>query len=341
MKKVRNILLLVLMVFMAVPNLVFAEEYKVGDLVEVINQTGGDSQQFYIMATEKEFEIMRLNYCKVPGNNDSEECTGYDEIDENFSYGNGAFSAEWLFDEQISDYVVLISKKVYYKDFVYDAIDDGYNLYNNDSYCYFDNRKEFSYICLKMNADEQLLSEYFGYFKYGDLIELLYSNNDNLTYYNSGFYGNKKINNIPSYLSNYKNALLYYEGGSVLRYSKITGFENNTLTARVETIALDEGETATFDVYLTILMSKENIRHVVQEEPNAEEPKVEENVTKEELKIDGSETKEESITTTAENEDVKNPSTGDINIVFIMLGLVSFAGLALIANKKFRKIKNN
>ena len=329
MNKISKILLLVLMVFMAVPNLVFAEEYKVGDLVEVINQTGGESQQFYIMATEKEFEIMRSNYCKTP-NRDEEVCTGYGEVDENFDYRALSTIDEFIFDEKISDYVFLVSKKPYHKNFIFDEEDDVSNVYNDESYCFFDNGKEFSYICLKMNGDELLskfLDVYYGA-KMGNVLEVLYSNNDNLIYSNSGFYGEKKYNNIPLYLSNYKNAVLDYVGRyESLRYSKIIEFKNNTLTAKVETIDYEENESATLDVYLTILMSKENIRHVVQEEPNIEEPKVEENVTKEE------------VTTKEEVKNVKNPSTGDVNIAFVMLGLVSFTGLALIANKKIRKVK--
>jgi len=324
MNKASKFLLLVLMVFMAIPNLVLAEEYKVGDLVEVINQTGGESQQFYIMATEKEFEIMKSNYCKDPNHNDDEVCTGYDEVDEKYYYfgSKGVVSEDFFWDKDF-EMLLLVSKEKYYENFKYDGSYEASNILeiNEGEKCFINNSK-FTYLCNLDDYDFELFTSWIFNDFFISGLELLYSYDDDLSYQNSGFKGKKELYNIPNYLKHYKGGILDIQN-NVGRYVKIADVNDNIMI--IEKEGANSNEIASGDVYLTMFISKENIRKVVQNDANAEEP-IEENVTKEE------------ITT---KKEVKNPSTGDINIVFIMLGLVSFAGLALIANKKFRKIKNN
>ena len=319
MNKISKILLLVLMVFMAVPNLVFAEEYKVGDLVEVINQTGGESQQFYIMATEKEFEIMRTNYCKF---SDIEECKEYLEKDEQYEYfgSNGVVGEDFFWDKDF-EMLLLVSKEKYYENFKYDGSYEASNILetNEGEKCFINNSK-FTYLCNLDDYDFELFTSWIFNDFFISGLELLYSYDSDLYYHNSGFEGKKELYNIPNYLKHYKGGMLDIQS-SARRYVKIVDVNDNIMI--IEKERANYNEIASGDVYLTMFISKENIRKVVKDDANTEEPKVEENVTKEEVK------------------DVKNPSTGDINIAFVMLGLVSFAGLALVANKKFRKIKNN
>lgn len=283
MNKISKILLLVLMVFIAVPNLVFAEEYKSGDIVELINPTGEESLKFYI----EPISVDGINYYNLYSVEPIIKEKTLKEIDN-------------LFEQDILNYVPKIK-------YVYDYYEEGKLGVDILSSVYSCIGEEYDW----ENKPE---SYYFNCPVYKDKYDNIHMGTVTTT-------GNQgSVENVEFY------SILKSDNPSYDYVFKYKKFDS-------ESDFYDSYEYNIFkgNYFMSVEIEEANLDMI--RKVKIEEPKVEENATK-----------EETTTTTTQKEevkDVKNPSTGDVNIVFVMLGLVSFAGLALVANKKVRKIKNN
>jgi len=304
MNKVNKILLLVLMVFMAIPNLVFAEtkieriigdegiDFKIASDAFVNGKTykyglsgiSTESPKYIINETFVEDGKINISF---DGYTDNEWIRKYDTVYLTVKDG----------DNYILEAEPLDMKLPLLESFVLTENRNGYRI-----------KIRYSDILVKYNfyyifeeiTDNKIISDYS---KGVSLDKLSLKGFSDIPKENAKWvYGD-----LDPYAVEISNTSLPKENGLYYIWLKAKGEDTKTIYGYT-ILKIENGE-------------------------------MEENVTKEELKTDENATKEESITNTAENEDVKNPSTGDINIAFVMLGLVSFAGLALIANKKIRKVK--
>lgn len=305
-------LIIMSILFINVEN-VNAEEYKAGDLVEVVNPSGGKSQQFYVVAGKNEIIKMKENYCKSPNRQDEEICNNINvSVDENYNYGNS-------FDLDDSDIVILVSKNPVYKQATF-----SYDMSNEDIDFLFDqlypfDKADFEYIYNIVMNDSYLynlndLTPSFGFY-----LELLYSKNDNMTYSNSGEY-EKSIYDVPNYLKNYvgsfcNNIIKIHEEVTpsiyYIHYAKIDLFFNNTISLSAGKISNNLNNSVTADSYATLIMRKTNLKL-----------------------IKSSETKKEEIS----KQEILNPKTSDVNIVIIgLVTLIVLAGV-IVGVRRLKKL---
>ena len=301
-----------------------AEEYKAGDLVEVINPSGGKSQQFYVVAGKNEIIKMRENYCKSSNRQDEEICNNINvSVDESYNYGN-------YFGLNDSDIVILVSKDPVYKQatFSYDMSNEDMDFLIDQLYPF--DKADFTYIYNIIMNDSYLYNLNDVSHSFGFYLELLYSKNDNMTYSNSEEY-EKSIYNVPNYLKNYVGSYcnfikvyvavtpsIYY-----FRYAKIDSFSNNTISLSAGKISNNLNSSVTADSYATLIMRKSDLKLIKSSEIKKEE------TSKQEITNQKKDLNEESIS---------NPKTSDINIVIIgMVTLIVLSGV-IVGIRRLKKL---
>lgn len=305
-----------------------AEEYKAGDLVEVINPSGGKSQQFYVVAGKNEIIRMKENYCKSSNRQDEEICNNVNvSVDESYNYGN-------YFDLNDPDIVILVSKDSIYKQATFSSSMSKEDIDSLHDQLYPYDKADFLYIYNIIMNNSYLYNLNDMAYSFGFYLELLYSKNDDMTYSNSGKY-EKSIYNVPNYLKNYVGSfcknfivtdLTVTPAIHYFSYTKIDSFSNNTISMSTGKISNNLNSSVTADSYATLIMRKSDLKLIKSSEIKEEETSKQEILNqKNDLNVSS----------------ISNPKTNDINILFVGVGVLLVGFGIILGIKKLKKLSKN